>query len=188
MINKELGDVVILLAHPNLPESNANRELLEAVKDMDGVFVYNLYDENKELLFDVEEWSRILMDASALILQFPLYWMSAPYMLKKWEDEVLTSLAGTPVMVGKPLLVVTTAGSDYEAYRSGGKNRFTIDELLRPYQAAAVLSGMVWQTPIIVYGVGAEDPAKSIAQGAIQYKEAMQSLRKEKALMGVASW
>ena len=35
----------------------------------------------------------------------------------------------TPAVAGKPLTVVTTTGSEYEAYRSGGRNRFTVDEL-----------------------------------------------------------
>ena len=32
----------------------------------------------------------------------------------------------TPAVAGKPLTVVTTTGSEYEAYRSGGGNRFTV--------------------------------------------------------------
>ena len=60
--------------------------------------------------------------------------MSAPSLLKKWQDEVFTFLSKTPAVAGKPLTVVTTTGSEYEAYRSGGRNRFTTDELLRPYQ------------------------------------------------------
>ena len=186
-MNKELGHVVILLAHPNLRESSANKELLDAVKELDNVSVYNLYDEKDET-FNADEWSRILTEASALIFQFPFHWMSAPYMLKRWEDEVLTQLARTPSVAGKPLMVVVTTGSESDAYRSGGKNRFTVDELLRPYQASAILSGMVWQTPLIIYGTGNDDPAKNIAQGAIQYRKAVDELLRDKSLMSVVSW
>ena len=80
--------------------------------------------------------------------------MSAPSLLKKWQDEVFTFLSKTPAVAGKSLTVVTTTGSEYEAYRSGGRNRFTMDELLRPYQVSAIHSGMSWQTPIVVYGMG----------------------------------
>jgi len=186
-MNKELGHVVVLLAHPNLQESNANKELMEVVKEMDFATVYNLYERGDEP-FDPEDWSRILTDASALVFQFPFYWMSAPYMLKRWEDEVLTHLAGTPSIAGKPLMIVVTAGSDYEAYRSGGRNRFTVDELLRPYQASAILAGMTWQTPLIVYGTGVEDPAKNIAQGAIQYRKVVEELAKDKNLISIVNW
>lgn len=168
-MNKESGQVVILLAHPNIQESNANKELIKSVKDNDRVTVYDLYGKNEDL-FNVDEWSRILTNAVALIFQFPFYWLSAPYMMKKWEDEVLTHLAKTPAIAGKQLTVVVTTGSDNDSYRSGGRNRFTVDELLRPYQAAAIHSGLVWQTPLVVYGTESDDPAKRIAQGAIQYK------------------
>ena len=187
-MNKELGQVIVLLAHPDMQRSNANKELYETVKDIDGVTVYNLYEESEELVFDIEEWSRILMDASALIFQFPFYWLSAPAMLKRWQDEVLTYLAKTPSIAGKPLMVVTTTGSESEAYRSGGKNRFTVDELLRPYQATAILSGMRWHSPLIVYGTNADDPAKTIAQGAIQYKKAVEELLRESNVLSMANW
>ena len=80
--------------------------------------------------------------------------MSAPSLLKKWQDEVFTHLSKTPAVAGKPLMIVTTTGSEYDAYRSGGRNRFTTDELLRPYQGSAIHSGMAWQTPIVAVTQG----------------------------------
>ena len=145
-MDKDLKKVVILLAHPNMKESQANKALTDAVKDMDEVAVYNLY------------------------------WMSAPSLLKKWQDEVFTYLAKTPAVAGKPLMVVTTTGSEFEAYRSGGRNRFTVDELLRPYQVGAIHAGMVWQTPIIAYGMGTTDAAKNIAEGANLYRQKVERL------------
>lgn len=82
----------------------------------------------------------------------------------------------TPAVAGKPLTVVTTTGSEYEAYRSGGRNRFTVDELLRPYQVSAIHSGMSWQTPIVVYGMGTADAGKNIAEGANLYKQRVEML------------
>ena len=43
-MDKDLKKVVILLAHPNMKESQANKALTDAVKDMDEVAVYNLYE------------------------------------------------------------------------------------------------------------------------------------------------
>ena len=94
----------------------------------------------------------------------------------KWQDEVFTFLSKTPAVAGKPLTVVTTTGSEYEAYRSGGRNRFTTDELLRPYQVNAIHSGMSWQTPIVVYGMGTADAGKNIAEGANLYKQRVEML------------
>lgn len=174
-MNKDLRKVVILLAHPNFKESQANKALIEAVNDIDSVAVFYLYDQ-QEAPFDIDEWSKIISDASAVIYQFPFHWMAAPSLLKKWQDEVFTFLSKTPAVAGKPLTIVTTTGSEYEAYRSGGRNRFTMDELLRPYQVSAIHAGMSWQTPIVVYGMGTENAGKNIAAGANQYKERVEML------------
>lgn len=102
--------------------------------------------------------------------------MSAPSLLKKWQDEVFTYLAKTPAVAGKALLVAVTTGSEYSAYRSGGRNNFTIDELLRPYQGSAIHAGMVWQTPVVAYGMGTADAGKNIAEGVNNYKIRIESL------------
>lgn len=169
-MNDESQKVVILLAHPNLNESQANKALADAVKDIDGVMVYDLY-EYKDQAFDVNLWSKIISDASMVVFQFPFHWMSAPSLLKRWLDEVFTSLAKTPAVAGKPLQIVTTTGSEYAAYRSGGRNGFTMDELLRPFQGCALHAGMSWPTPLVVYGMGTEDATRNIATGAEAYRQ-----------------
>jgi nitrogen regulatory protein PII len=65
---------------------------------------------------------------------------------------------------------------EFDAYRSGGRNGFTTDELLRPYQGSAIHSGMVWQTPIVVYGMGTADAGKNIAEGANTYRQRVEML------------
>ena len=109
-MNKDLRKVVILLAHPNMKGSQANKALIDAVGDIEGVAVFNLYELSPDIAFNVDEWSKIISDASAVIYQFPFYWMSAPSLLKKWQDEVFTFLSKTPAVAGKPLTVVTTTG------------------------------------------------------------------------------
>lgn len=172
-MDRDLKKVVILLAHPNMKESQANKALVDAVKDIEEVAIYNLYELQT---FNVDECSKIISHAAAIIYQFPFYWMSAPSLLKKWQDEVFTYLAKTPAVAGKPLMVVTTTGSEFDAYRSGGRNRFTVDELLRPYQVGAIHAGMVWKTPIIAYGMGTNDAAKNIAEGANLYRQTVEAL------------
>ena len=43
-MNKDLRKVVILLAHPNIKASQANKALIDAVSDIEGVAVFNLYE------------------------------------------------------------------------------------------------------------------------------------------------
>ena len=56
-MNKDLRKVVILLAHPNMKESQANKALIEAVSDIEGVAVFNLYDQ-QDAAFDVDHFRR----------------------------------------------------------------------------------------------------------------------------------
>lgn len=172
---KDSGNVVILLAHPNLKESQANKALIDAVKDIPGVVILDLYAKP----FDAEAHKKILSEAKAVVFQFPFYWASAPSQLKKWLDEIFISLAGTEVVKGKPLMVVTTTGSEYDAYRSGGRNHFTMDELLRPYQLVANHSGMVWQTPLVVYGMATSAAAANVKEGALAYRQRVEALLKK---------
>mgnify|MGYP002596243248 CR=1 FL=1 len=175
-MDKDLKKVVVLLAHPNMENSQANKALLDAIKDIEDVAIFNLYEMLEQDILNMDAWSRIISHANAVVYQFPFYWMSAPSLLKKWQDGIFTYLAKTPAVAGKPLLVVTTTGSEFDAYRSGGRNRFTVDELLRPYQGSAIHSGMVWQTPIVIYGMGTADAGKNIAEGANLYKQRVEML------------
>jgi glutathione-regulated potassium-efflux system ancillary protein KefG len=161
---------VILLAHPAYDRSVANRALAEAVKDLPGVTVIDLYAAP----FTVDTYKQPVSEAASIVFQFPFHWLSAPSQLKKWCDEIFGSL--TDAVKGKKLLVATTTGSEYEAYRSGGRNLFTVDELLRPYQALAHHAGMVWQTPFAVYGASLPTAPVSIEAGAASYRKLIQAL------------
>jgi len=161
--------LVILLAHPNFKDSKANKALIETVKELNNLTIINLYDAP----FNIDTYKNSISEANTIVFQFPFYWASAPSQLKKWCDEIFMGLTGN--IKGKKLMVAATTGSEYEAYRSGGRNQFTMDELLRPYQLLANHSGMVWQTPFVVYGASLPSAPQSIAEDAIAYKKRIQS-------------
>ena len=110
-MNKDLRKVVILLAHPNMKESQANKALIDAVSDIEGVAVFNLYDQ-QGASFDVDEWSKIISDASALIYQFPFHWMLRRHCSK---------------MAGRSIhLPFQDSGSSRETIDSSNHHRFRI--------------------------------------------------------------
>lgn len=179
--------ITVILAHPNINESRANKELINTVKELDNVMVYNLYEDFSGM-FDPEIWSQIMLESSALVFQFPLHWMSAPYMLKKWQDEVFTHLSQTVAVSGKPVMVVTTAGGAQDSFRSGGKNNFTMDEILRPFQASALNAGMKWETPIVIYEMDKEQIGKNLTEGSIEYMERVEELANATQAKALAEW
>src|SRR5699024_12445170 len=58
--------------------------------------------------------------SSDLIFQFPLYWYSAPAILKQWLDEVWNSqLTSSHLLKGRELGIVTTVAHSASAFQPG---------------------------------------------------------------------
>ncbi|WP_321333374.1 NAD(P)H-dependent oxidoreductase [uncultured Bacteroides sp.] len=167
--------VVVLVAHPNMSDSVANKALMNGIQAVQGVEIIELYKIVSNP-FDSEFFRKELESASALVFQFPFYWASSPSLLKKWLDEVFTPFTGQPFVVGKSLMVVTTTGSEADAYSAKGRNFFTVEELLRPFQLVANHSGMNWCAPLVVYGMTKEDVEQQVSAGVEEYKKRITGL------------
>ena len=63
--------------------------------------------------------------------------------------------SGGDALQGKPLQCVISTGGQDSAYREGGYNNYTMDELLRPLEQTARLCGMQWAAPFLVQGTHA---------------------------------
>ncbi|MCU0659939.1 MAG: NAD(P)H-dependent oxidoreductase, partial [Polyangiaceae bacterium] len=121
--------VLLVLAHPYLARSRANRALLEAVRDLDGLEVRALYDRYPDFDIDVEAEQRALTEASAVIWQHPMYWYSVPGLLKHWFDRVLARGwaygGGAAALRGKRCLWAVTTGGDEQAFQPDGMHAHT---------------------------------------------------------------
>ncbi|GHJ31354.1 NADPH:quinone reductase [Streptomyces hygroscopicus subsp. sporocinereus] len=159
---------LLVLAHPDLAASRVNAALAEAARPVRNVTLHDLYAVYPDLRIDVEHEQRLLLEHDRIVLQFPFYWYSAPPLLKKWLDEVfLHGFAygsnGTSLR-GKALLVVTSTGAPEEAYRPEGFKRFTVTELLKPFDATAHITGMRYEEPFVVHGTHGLDDVALAAQ------------------------
>ncbi|MFS7876096.1 NAD(P)H-dependent oxidoreductase [Streptomyces asiaticus] len=154
---------LLVLAHPDIAASRVNAALAEAARPVENVTFNDLYAAYPDLRIDVEREQRLLLEHDRIVLQFPFYWYSAPPLLKKWLDEVfLRGFAygsGGTSLRGKSLRIATTAGAQEEMYRPDGFNRFTVVELLKPFDAAANITGMAYEEPFVVYGTHGMDDA-----------------------------
>ena len=164
--------VLVLVAHPNLKESTANKALYDVATGVDKVEVIDLYSLKK---FNVDEFKEKVDKVNAIVFQFPFYYASAPAKMKEWIDDVFYMFSKESIQ-GKALMVAVTTGSEESAYRSGGRNMFTVDELLRPYQLTANHSGMVWQTPFVVYGMSTKEAEKNLSAACKSYKTTLETL------------
>lgn len=173
--------VLILFAHPVLERSRVNRRLRDAVSNVAGVTVHDLYEVYPTLDIDVEREQELLLAHDVIVFQHPFYWYSAPAILKEWQDLVLEHgwAYGRDghQLAGKLTLNVITTGGPEHAYRRDGYNRFTIRQLLTPYDQTAHLCGMRFLAPLVVHGALKMTSDTDVAPYAKLYQRAVERLR-----------
>lgn len=153
-----MNDTTLILSfHPDLSESRANRSMLEAVKDLPGISVVDLYGVYPSDQVDTALETQRLLSAKRLVLQFPVQWYSTPALLKTWQDSVLTRMYYIAYetegrrLEGMPIMIAATAGNTHEAYSENGANGFALEQLLQPLRATAHRCQWAWSEPFLVY-------------------------------------
>ena len=137
---------MVVISHPTV-HSSVQQFFLATVKGEETVTVRHLdevWSEKKpHFIRATEEKALVDSEAERLILQFPMYWYQAPSVMKEWIDTVMSKSALFAKQI-KELGIVVTLGVKEEAFRAGGKEQFTISELLRPFQALANAMGWTY--------------------------------------------
>ncbi|MBU6372122.1 MAG: NAD(P)H-dependent oxidoreductase [Alphaproteobacteria bacterium] len=173
--------VLVLYAHPAPHRSLANAALIDAVRDLPGVTVHDLYETYPDLLIDIEAEQDLLVRHDAIVFQHPLFWYSAPAIVKEWLDVVLEHGfaygQGGVALAGKAWLQSVTSGGVAAAYGPAGRNRFTVPELLRPFEATAALCGFRWLDPFVVHAAHLLD-ADGLAAECARYRARIDTLTK----------
>lgn len=136
--------VLVVAAHPDLNKSRVNKRWMEALRSAP-VTINSIYQEYPDGNIDVEREQKLLSEHDRIVLQFPFYWYSVPYLLKRWFEEVLAFGwaygPGGVRLQGKELVVAVSVGGPGESYQAGGYNNYSISELLKPLQATSSLIG-----------------------------------------------
>ncbi len=162
------AEVLVVMAHPALERSRANRALLRAAQAAPGVEVRDLYELYPDFAIDVAAEQAALREADAVVLQYPIYWYAPPALLKEWLDVVwLHGFAygrGGDALKGKRLLVACTTGGGPEAYDPKGMHGYPIEMFLKAMHQTAVLCGMGWERPFILHGAAVKTPAALAAE------------------------
>jgi len=171
--------VLILFAHPALHRSRINLAMMEAVQDLEGVTFRDLYEVYPDFHIEVSMEQELLVQHDVIVWQHPFYWYSAPALLKEWMDVVLEYgfAYGDEgrALHGKKVMSALTTGGPETAYGPGGYNRFTMRELLAPFEQTAHLCGMTYLDPFILHGVNQLNPAE-VAAAAAGYRARIQEL------------
>lgn len=173
--------VLVLYAHPAPHKSRANRALVKVAEDTAGVTVRHLYELYPDFIIDVKEEQRLMEAHGVIVIQHPLYWYSAPALIKEWMDLVLEEGwaygKSAIALKGKQWQQVITCGGSKNHYCKDGRHSHSIQEYLLPFEKSAELCGMTYQPPFAVYD--ADDlNDDALAAEAQRYRELLTHLVK----------
>lgn len=176
--------VLVLFAHPVLERSRVNRRLVGAIRDVENVSIHDLYAAYPTMSINVAREQELLASHDVIVFQHPFYWYSVPAILKEWQDLVLEHGwaygAGGTRLRDKITLNAITTGGPATAYRKGGYNRFTVRELLAPWEQTAHLCGMRYLAPFAVHAALRIASDDDVAQRRDDYRRLIVALRDDR--------
>ncbi len=148
--------IAILFFHPLSHKSRVNSVLLQSVKDMEGITIQHMYDLYPDFHIDVKAEQKLLLEHDIIIWQHPFYWYSSPSLLKEWIDLVLEhgfayGRTGR-ALEGKQIMTAITTGGRKEAYSTADSDRYSIRQLLAPFEQTVHLCRMDYLPPFVVHG------------------------------------
>ena len=148
--------ILVLFAHPRLEHSVANLALVKIERQVPSITFHDLYEHYPDFNIDIKYEQQLLLSHEVIIWHHPFYWYSCPPLLKQWIDLVLEYNwaygSKGDALKGKYILNVITTGGAREAYQTEGRNRFTIREMLAPFDQTATLCKMIYLPPFAVQG------------------------------------
>ncbi|MBD3919103.1 NAD(P)H-dependent oxidoreductase [Paenibacillus sp. PR3] len=172
-------NIMVIIAHPNLETSRANRAFKLELSRHAKFDVRNLYQEYPNWKIDVEKEQQLLLSHDRIVLQFPFYWYGCPPLLKKWFEDVFTYGwaygPGGDYLKDKEFIVATTTGGTKNCYRAGGDNWFTISEFLKPIQRTITKCNGTYLPAFVTYGATSQDNDVYLSQEAKRYIEYIQT-------------
>lgn len=127
---------LIIVSHPDISGSSTQQFLLAANQTLENVTWHHLEKAYPDGKIDKQVEQELVAQHERIIFQFPLYWYSSPSLLKEWQDIVLDEKK-ISAWSGKEFGLVVIVGVSKKEYQAGGREGFTLDELMRPYQAVA---------------------------------------------------
>ena len=151
-----MARILVYYAHPGHRFSHANRAMLAAATETEGVQVVDLYREYPRFNIKVDREQTRLVEHDIVLFQYPLFWYSTPSLIKEWLDLVLEHGfaygSGGDRLKGKVCMLAITAAGPEEAYSEHGYQGYPIRTLLTPMERTAKLCGMSFPAPYVLFG------------------------------------
>lgn len=173
---------LVIVIHPDMGISQINKRWLQELHQFpDKYTVHDLYKTYPDGKFDIEIEQKLIGSYDKIIFQFPFYWFSSPPFLKKWFDEVLLygwaygSKSGYRVGDKKVTLAIS-AGISEGDFSATGRYKYTMRELLRPFELTFDYIKADYREPFVYYGLEQDPSAEHIERSVPLYLDFIERL------------
>lgn len=184
-----MSRILLLFAHPALERSRVQSRLVAHIQHLDGITFHDLYESYPDFDIDVKREQQLLLEHDIIVWQHPFFWYSAPAIIKQWLDLVLQHgwAYGSKgkMLTGKRVFNAISTGGTLQAYSSTGRNRFSVRQLLAPFDQTAVLCNMIYLPPFAILGSHRLE-AGDIELQAVQYEQLLVAMRNDR--INEAEW
>ncbi len=172
---------LVIVAHPNINESVVNKRWIEELQKHPGRYtVHDLYTVYPDGNIDIEKEQKLVETHGNLVLQFPIYWFNCPPLLKRWLDGVLTYGwaygSGGDKLKNRKTALAVAAGIKKDDYREKGKYRYTLQQLLSPFEVTFLYTDADYRSFFAFYGAENEKDTALIEQSAQDYRNFLDNL------------
>ena len=145
-----MSKILFVLAHPNIESSIGNKTILEKFKSLNpDAEIDDLYKLYPNFKIDVKKEQEKLVKADVIVFQFPMYWYNAPALLRQWFESVLEHgfAYGSKgkALSGKRVFFSITTGAPLDAFKQGGFQNYTIEDLTKGFHQLCNLCSMKWE-------------------------------------------
>lgn len=154
-----MKNITLISGHTDLKNSVANKTIIETLhKQLPEVDIAKLDELYPDFKIDAKTEQERLLKADVIVLQFPIFWYSAPSLLERWMEE--TFLHGFShgstgdKLKGKKLVLSYTTGAPAEMYSHDGAMGHTMDEFLVSFRTTCNFTQMEYAGSVFTGGVG----------------------------------
>jgi glutathione-regulated potassium-efflux system ancillary protein KefF len=154
----DMKNVLIISGHTDLSASVANKTILDTVhKELPEAEIVRLDSLYPDYKINVEAEQQRLVKADIIVLEFPVFWYSAPSILERWMEETFkhgfSHGSNGNKLKGKKLVLSFTTGAPASMYSHDGAMGYTIDDFLPCFKATCNLCQMEFAGYVYTGGV-----------------------------------
>lgn len=163
---------IVIVAHPNLEKSVVNNYWSKA---LEGKVTLRYLAEVTPLdkPIDIASEQAVLEQFDRIIFQFPLYWYSAPTLLKRWLDSIMTFGwaygPGGDKLEGKELGIAVSCGGSKKDFSAEGYQLYSLEEYMRQYEGVAAFVRAKWIGMHAIYETFSGDIQDRLSQNTQEY-------------------